>query len=165
MCLRFLIVVLQSVCMLYVWVCCRSLPLINWQECCSLYYSVDTCCVLSITLYSIDTCCVLSITLYSIDTCCALENHGQQSYCTLKTTQTYILFAAVCLVPVSMAASAAYIPGVSLADKLRLAASKGQTDKIRELLSSGATFEPDRVCIILYLVSTHFTFLIYHLLH
>ena len=49
------------------------------------------------------------------------------------------------MVTVSMAASATYIPGASLADKLRLAASKGQIDKIRELLSSGANFEPDRV--------------------
>lgn len=51
----------------------------------------------------------------------------------------------VSLITVSMAASATYIPGVSLSDKLRLAASKGQIDKVRELLGAGATFEPDRV--------------------
>lgn len=44
-----------------------------------------------------------------------------------------------------MAASAAYIPGASLSDKLRLAASKGQVDKVHELIGAGATFEPDRV--------------------
>lgn len=44
-----------------------------------------------------------------------------------------------------MAASATYIPGCSLSDKLRLAASKGQLEKVQELLVSGATFEPDRV--------------------
>ena len=48
-----------------------------------------------------------------------------------------------------MAASAAYIPGVSLSDKLRLAASKGQVDKVRELLGAGATFEADRVNILI----------------
>nr|KAG5704980.1 hypothetical protein BaRGS_022822 [Batillaria attramentaria] len=32
----------------------------------------------------------------------------------------------------------------SLADKLRLAASKGQTDKVQDLLQAGATFSPDR---------------------
>lgn len=49
------------------------------------------------------------------------------------------------LVPVSMAANAQYIPGASLADKLRLAASKGQVDKVRDLLTGGANFDPDRV--------------------
>ena len=46
---------------------------------------------------------------------------------------------------VSTAASAVYIPGVSLADKLRLAASKGQTYQAKQLIQLGATFEPDRV--------------------
>ena len=52
------------------------------------------------------------------------------------------------LISVSMAASAAYIPGASLSDKLRLAASKGQVEKVHELINSGATFEPDRVSVI-----------------
>ena len=30
-------------------------------------------------------------------------------------------------------------------DKLRAAASKGQVDKVQELLKAGAGFEPDRV--------------------
>ncbi|XP_070568617.1 ankyrin repeat domain-containing protein 6-like isoform X7 [Ptychodera flava] len=34
--------------------------------------------------------------------------------------------------------------GGQLSDKLRLAASKGQTARIKELLESGATFEPDK---------------------
>ena len=33
----------------------------------------------------------------------------------------------------------------SLADKLRVAASKGQLDKVQDLLQAGAGFEPDRV--------------------
>lgn len=44
-----------------------------------------------------------------------------------------------------MATTASYVPGVSLADKLRLAASKGQLDKVKELVAGGASFEPDRV--------------------
>ncbi|XP_041352218.1 uncharacterized protein LOC121370807 [Gigantopelta aegis] len=36
------------------------------------------------------------------------------------------------------------VPVGSLADKLRLAASKGQLEKIQELLEAGASFEPDR---------------------
>lgn len=46
-----------------------------------------------------------------------------------------------------MAASAAYIPGVSLSDKLRLAASKGQVEKVHELINAGATFEPGRTAL------------------
>ena len=49
---------------------------------------------------------------------------------------------------VSTAASAVYIPGASLADKLRLAASKGQTYQAKQLILLGATFEPDRVSVI-----------------
>lgn len=45
----------------------------------------------------------------------------------------------------SAAGNAAYIPGASLSDKLRLAASKGQTDRLKSLVSLGAVFEPDRV--------------------
>lgn len=36
----------------------------------------------------------------------------------------------------------------SLADRLRTAASKGQTDKVKELYLAGARFEPDRVSIL-----------------
>lgn len=49
-----------------------------------------------------------------------------------------------------MASTANYIPGVSLADKLRLAASKGQLDKVKELVVAGATFVPDRVSLNLH---------------
>jgi len=50
----------------------------------------------------------------------------------------------VCAVT-STAGTAAYIPGASLSDKLRLAASKGQTDRLKALVSLGASFDPDRV--------------------
>ena len=46
-----------------------------------------------------------------------------------------------------MATTASYVPGVSLADKLRLAASKGQIDKVKELVANGASMEADRVSI------------------
>lgn len=45
----------------------------------------------------------------------------------------------------STAGTATYIPGASLSDKLRLAASKGQTDRLKALVSLGASFDPDRV--------------------
>ena len=44
-----------------------------------------------------------------------------------------------------MANESAHTPGGSLEDKLRLAASKGQVERIPELLTKGATFSPDRV--------------------
>lgn len=40
----------------------------------------------------------------------------------------------------------------SLADRLRAAASKGQTDKVKELYQAGARFEPDRVSLSLLLL-------------
>lgn len=42
-------------------------------------------------------------------------------------------------------AGSPYGGSLSMADKLRVAASKGQEDKVHELLKGGATFEPDRV--------------------
>lgn len=36
-------------------------------------------------------------------------------------------------------------PQASQADKLRVAASKGQVEKVRELVQAGASFEADRV--------------------
>ncbi len=44
-----------------------------------------------------------------------------------------------------MATSASLFPGITMADKLRLAASKGQLDKVKELVVNGASFEPDKV--------------------
>ena len=44
-----------------------------------------------------------------------------------------------------MANESAYATGVSLEDKLRLAASKGQVERIPELLANGASYQPDRV--------------------
>ncbi len=44
-----------------------------------------------------------------------------------------------------MATSASLFPGITMADKLRLAASKGQLDKVKELVANGASFEPDKV--------------------
>ena len=49
------------------------------------------------------------------------------------------------LAAVSMANECTHTPGGSLEDKLRLAASKGQVERIPELLTKGATFGPDRV--------------------
>ena len=47
--------------------------------------------------------------------------------------------------PLSPASPASPVPVGSLGDKLRLAASKGQLEKIQELVDAGAGFEPDRV--------------------
>ncbi len=44
-----------------------------------------------------------------------------------------------------MATSVSLMPGITPEDKLRLAASKGQLDKVKEFISSGISFEPDRV--------------------
>ena len=43
------------------------------------------------------------------------------------------------------ATNTSFGPGVSLDDKLRLAASKGQIEKVKELIGAGASFEGDRV--------------------
>ena len=56
-------------------------------------------------------------------------------------------------VAVSMANESEYTAGVSLEDKLRLAASKGQVERIPELLANGATYQPDRVTFTLVPVS------------
>ncbi|XP_064618386.1 LOW QUALITY PROTEIN: uncharacterized protein LOC135482365 [Liolophura sinensis] len=41
-------------------------------------------------------------------------------------------------------AGSPYVGSLSMADKLRVAASKGQEDKVQELIKAGANFEPDR---------------------
>jgi len=82
------------------------------------------------------------------------EKYAQKhKFKTLSKSYFIILltFGCIFVLSVSMATSASYIPGVSLADKLRLAASKGQGDKVRELVEAGATFEPDRVSVVFIL--------------
>ena len=44
-----------------------------------------------------------------------------------------------------MATSVSFLPGITPEDKLRLAASKGQLDKVKEFIISGASFDPDKV--------------------
>ena len=46
---------------------------------------------------------------------------------------------------VSMATSVSFLPGITPEDKLRLAASKGQLDKVKEFIVAGASFDPDKV--------------------
>ena len=51
---------------------------------------------------------------------------------------------------VSMATSVSLLPGITPEDKLRLAASKGQLDKAKELIAGGARFDADKVsCFVL----------------
>ena len=51
---------------------------------------------------------------------------------------------------VSMATSVSFLPGITPEDKLRLAASKGQLDKVKEFIVAGASFDPDKVRIVFY---------------
>ena len=44
-----------------------------------------------------------------------------------------------------MAAESTFYHGGTLADKLRLAASEGNPNRVADFLNQGADFEPDRV--------------------
>ena len=62
----------------------------------------------------------------------------------ITTDKTILTFSRL-FVSVSLATTASYLPpGVSVTDKLRLAASKGQIDKVKELLAAGVPCDPDR---------------------
>ena len=48
---------------------------------------------------------------------------------------------------VSMATNASCLPGATAEDKLRLAASKGQLEKVQEFILEGAAFDADKVSV------------------
>jgi len=52
-----------------------------------------------------------------------------------------------CLLTVTMATDMSAFGGCQPADRLRLASSKGQMDKVKELVLAGTSFQPDKVSV------------------
>lgn len=77
-----------------------------------------------------------------------------------KMMLTYIFKGYKCLFffSVSMATDMSYLPAVTVTDKLRFAASKGQLSVVHQLVQEGASFIPDKVRIACSLIIIYYKY-------